>query len=324
MAVVVYLDEFDGLAATEGSDAVAILPGYPVASQTLNPGISPPVQAALVATDGVGSLHDGSYSYVVTALDAQGETAISNEQSATVYDGSGSPSALVATSTPGTGTVPDGTYFAVVTAVTASGESLPSNEATVIINTGGANNSSLVLTFAAAPGPQAVASYNAYVGTSAGGENLKFTGFVGSPITLASLVGVFGTPPVTDTSSDNKNEIAVSWSDPTGETGGFYVYRGTSPGNENVATFVAHGTLTLTDDGTPVFTPRTPPTANGTAQSAPFQPTTKFLEIHPVGGSISIAIGPNPSAVANHQVVEDGERLIRGVQVNAKHKFAFV
>ncbi len=56
-------------------------PGFTTSAWT-SPLLSPPVQAAPVATTGTGTLAAGTYYYVVTATGGLGETTPSNEQSA--------------------------------------------------------------------------------------------------------------------------------------------------------------------------------------------------------------------------------------------------
>jgi hypothetical protein len=204
---------------------------------------SPPVQNNPILSPGGGGLSVGAYYYEITATTALGETMPRLSPPALSAEGNNVP-----------GTLSPGLYYYVMTAMNANGETMAGNERIVSISavTGEAG-----LFWQAIPG---ATGYRIYRGTSPGGENVLLASVsdaTTSYLDNGSASGVPGLPPATNTASNERvaavtrpnGEVALNWSSILGATG-YNIYRGTSPGGENVLVGAVSGaTVSFVDTG---------------------------------------------------------------------------
>lgn len=221
----------------------AITAGSPPASNTAR--IPTPVQSALSTsiTGGTGLAASTAYSYVVTALNAQGETVKSNELTISTAAPLATPVQAAPTTANTGGTLTPGTYYYVVAATNAAGETIKSNEQSIATQAALATPVQATPTTATTGGTLAAATYYYVVtATDASGETIK-----SNEQSIAT----------TGTTSAN----TISWAAITGATG-YRIYRGTATGGENV--FYSVGAVTSFMDTGAANTAGTPPASNTT------------------------------------------------------------
>lgn len=94
------------------------------------------------------------------------------------------------------GTVPDNTYFLKIVARNAQGHTTGSNETSIVVAGTVPDTSTLTANWSASVG---ATSYDIYIGTSSGAENVVFTGATGTTHTFTALPVTSGTVPTTNT-----------------------------------------------------------------------------------------------------------------------------
>jgi hypothetical protein len=228
----------------------------PPASNTAT--IPAPTQNATSLAAG-GSLTSGTtYYYVVTALTAAGETTKSNEQSATPSGGNLTTNVNWAAVTGATGykiyrSTTSGTYGASSLLTTIASGATVTYADTGSATTTGTPPASNTATL---PAPTSSACSTAATGGALAAATWYYK--------TTALTAAGETTPAAEqaqTTTGTASTVTVNWAALTGATG-YKVYRGTTPGNENllIATLGA-GSASFTDDGG-TLTAASPPGSN--------------------------------------------------------------
>ncbi|WP_133259206.1 hypothetical protein [Mycobacterium colombiense] len=143
------------------------------------------------APDGVGD-NNGSQVNIPCAAGTYTEGGIFSTQILTLLP---APSGLTISAASGGSLVSGTTYYVTVTAVNFAGETTVSNEQSI---TPSGSNLSASIHWSAVTG---AASYNVYLGTSAGGENVRIANVTGTSYTISATTGTSATPPNSNTAS---------------------------------------------------------------------------------------------------------------------------
>jgi uncharacterized phage protein gp47/JayE len=243
-----------------------------------------PAPTGVSATPGTapGVLKPATYYYKVTAIIPAGETAGSQEVSATIpAQFLASPSGLAATPFTSGGSLATGTYFYKVTALNANGETIASNEVSAAV-TGPTGRVDLSWTTVVG-----AASYRIYRGTAANGQNVYYTSATNS-FSDTGAANTAGTPPAQN--SAQVGQVTLNWSAVAGATA-YKVYRSVVTEAEVLLETLGN-VLTYTDDGDLIPAGAAPPT------------NTVSIEAVEAGAAGNVAVGTITQLLSGVQGVQ--------------------